>query len=280
MSTKNPVSLPEGYVDFYKAIETWQTELFTRLKKANQPEPQDTIALLRKNEQPLTESVPIQLDPDAYRAAVMAFIDFVAEARQPLAGVLGQIRAALETIDFSELTENAFHGDGDALGKIAQEKGIPGELFLFLLDQAMRPFLQHFALAYQASLLAFDGVFWDKGECPICGWKATFSRVRAKDGQRYLFCEHCFTEWEHRYLGCMHCGNSEPGTIRYLTVDGDDAHQVFVCDECKGYLKTLDERKAKGVADLFIANIETVYLDMIAEEKGFVANPQIKRGMN
>ena len=29
-----PFDLPEGYVEFYKAIESWQNELFFKLKRA------------------------------------------------------------------------------------------------------------------------------------------------------------------------------------------------------------------------------------------------------
>ena len=34
MTNRIPFDLPEGYVEFYKAIESWPNELFFKLKRA------------------------------------------------------------------------------------------------------------------------------------------------------------------------------------------------------------------------------------------------------
>jgi FdhE protein len=64
--------------------------------------------------------------------------------------------------------------------------------------------------------------------------------------------------------------NDEPNTINYISVEDDPAYQIYTCDKCKGYLKTYDERTTGKTTDLFIANIETIYLDLLAQEKGYV----------
>ena len=84
-----------------------------------------------------------------------------------------------------------------------------------------------------------------------------------------MFCDRCFTEWPVRYLYCVHCGNDQAKDIYYLNVESDDAYRLFLCNKCKGYLKTYDERGLGKPTDLFIANVETIYLDILAQEKGY-----------
>ncbi|MGI5911996.1 MAG: formate dehydrogenase accessory protein FdhE, partial [Syntrophomonadaceae bacterium] len=55
----------------------------------------------------------------------------------------------------------------------------------------------------------------------------------------------------------------------YITVENRTAYQIYTCDICKGYLKTFDERQNKCSIDMYIANLETIYLDMIAQNKGY-----------
>jgi FdhE protein len=44
---------------------------------------------------------------------------------------------------------------------------------------------------------------------------------------------------------------------------------VDLCDKCKQYIKTVDTRKTASDPDLNIEDIATMYLDILASEKGF-----------
>jgi molybdopterin-guanine dinucleotide biosynthesis protein B len=46
-------------------------------------------------------------------------------------------------------------------------------------------------------------------------------------------------------------------------------YRVYVCQQCHGYLKTYDERTSGQPVDMYIANISTIYLDMLAQEQGY-----------
>lgn len=280
MTNHAPVDLPEGYVEFYKKIETWQNEIFFRLKKAQNVEKQNVNQVLMERSKPLLGFTDMQIDADLYKGAFIEFSRLVGREREATAHKLDEIIAAIDDMNFVELADHIVNDDKKYFSDLAADKSIAYDLLVFSLDHALRPFLRHFALPYQDAIRDDEDFAWGMGVCPVCGAQANFSRVSLEDGRRFLFCEHCFTEWEYKYLGCIFCGNSEPNTIRYFVLEGDEANQVFVCDKCKGYLKTFDERKGNMKTDLFIAGIETVYLDMIAEEQGYKSNVDVERQMN
>ncbi|MGE5423414.1 MAG: formate dehydrogenase accessory protein FdhE [Ignavibacteriales bacterium] len=280
MTNHNHVELPEGYVDFYKKIETWQNEMFFRLKKAQNIDKQNINLLLKERNKPFLEFNDMSIDPELYKGAFIEFTRMVGQEREATADKLSQIVTAVEGMDFIALADHVVNDDKKFFTDLASQKSIAYDLLVFSLDHALRPFLRHYAMPYQDALRDDEDFSWGFGVCPICGAQANYSRVSLEDGRRFLFCEHCFTEWEYKYLGCIFCGNSEPNTIRFFVVEGDEANQVFVCEKCKGYLKTFDERKGMAKTDLFIAGIETVYLDLIAEEQGYRSNVDVDRQLN
>lgn len=278
MTNRVSVDLPEGYVDFYKAIESWQNELLFRLKRTTEPDGlvEDIPEGIRR---PVLETRGLDLDPEAYKGAFLELVELVKSERDTISEALDRIMTVFSDLDFAEIASRVINDDQRFFDVLASEKGFARELAFFLLDHALRPFLRCYALPYQETM-AQDDFNWQIGICPVCGSQANFSRVRAEDGQRFLFCEHCFTEWQSKYMGCIYCGNTEPNSIRFLVIEGDDANQLFVCEKCKGYLKTFDERKGRMKTDLFIAGIETVYLDLIAEEEGYTNKMENERNLN
>jgi len=46
-------------------------------------------------------------------------------------------------------------------------------------------------------------------------------------------------------------------------------HRIDVCDKCKRYVKTIDSRKTDNVMNLFVENLSTLALDIVADEEGF-----------
>jgi FdhE protein len=279
MSSRITFDLPEGYVEFYKAIESWQNELLFRLKRNTGISKRSDDCILEGIKRPILETRGIDLDPEEYKGAFLELAQLVKKERENIADAMNEIVAVFNCMDFAEIASRIINDDYKFFVELAEEKGLGSELVYFLLDHALRPFLRCYALPYQVSV-AQEDFQWEMSICPVCGSPANFSRVRAEDGQRLLFCEHCFTEWRSKYLGCIYCGNTEPNTIKYLVVEGDDAHQLFVCEKCKGYLKTFDERKGRMKTDLFIAGIETVYLDLIAEEEGYTNKTENERNLN
>jgi FdhE protein len=270
MERQLPVTLPEGYVEFYKKLETLQNEQEIKLKKLINSEKPDSIQLLSHNKKPLINHINIKIDTNLFKELYTQLLDFIKLNRTQSAEIIDKFNKAANDLDFKLLIEKIIEDDYKYIAEIASNANISPELFIFTLDHTLRPFLRIYASPLADTIREETFQYWDfPNICPFCGSKSRIGRLRAGDGRRFMFCDRCFTEWETRALYCVHCGNDEVGTIRYLSIENDPAYQIYVCDKCKGYLKTYDERKKNGAVDLFIANVETVYLDMLANENGY-----------
>lgn len=270
MSKVAPVTLPEGFVEFYEDVESWQNELFFRLKKKHAVgEKMDAVPLVQEEGRPLIELLDFEISIEDYREAFLAFAELVKAKREKSTAFVDKILELRDQLDYGEMLNRLLEDDRLYFARLEKETGVPMNVLMLIAQHSLRPFLRVFALPYEESFRKDENLGWGKGICPVCGAVPSISRVRSHDGRRFLFCEECFTEWEHRYLSCIYCGNDEPSTIKYFVVDGDDANQVFVCEKCKGYLKNYDERKGRARNDMFITNIKTIYLDLLAEQKGY-----------
>lgn len=270
MNRQLPVTLPEGYVEFYKSLETWQNEQEFKLKKIINPEKPDSVQLLSHYKKPLINLINFNIDPGQFKDLYIQLLDFIKINRTGSAEITDKFIKAANGLDFNLLIQKIIEDDYKYIADIATDVNVPSELFTFTLDHTVRPFLRVYASPCADAIREETFQYWDfPNMCPFCGAKSRIGRLRAGDGRKFMFCDRCFTEWETRALFCVHCGNDEVGTIRYLSIENDPAHQIYVCDKCKGYLKTYDERKKNEIVDLFITNVETVYLDMLAQENGY-----------
>ncbi len=270
MNRKVPVDLPEGYVDFFKQLESWQNEKQIRLKNECEFKKYDVLALLAANMKPLLRQKPFHLPISLYQELFTELCSFVSQYRPDTAKFMESLISNSEQLISEQIVQEVLAEESSYLLEKSSELDVPEGLLVFTLDHALRPFLRLFASLYQQELTQDEFQNWQfPAICPICASKSHFSRLRAQDGRRIMFCDRCFSEWEARYLQCVHCGNDEPTSIKYLSIENDDAYRLYTCEKCKGYLKTFDERSSGRNIDLFIANVETIYLDILAQEKGY-----------
>ena len=275
MKTKTPVDLPPGYLDFYKNLESWQNQQQVKLKQAYTPAAVDVVKIMDHTKRSVMQSVDFELDTRMFREVYLELLKFLEEARPETADQIEKIRSAFDQFDFEALPVKVLEGDGTYFASLALKHELAEELLIFTADHTLRPFLRMWAAPYRAAFSEAGFEAWDFATvCPFCAAKSNFSRVRATDGRRFMFCDRCFTEWETRNIYCVHCGNSNPHSISFLTVEGFPAYQAFICEECKGYSKSFDERQKAVRIDPFITNIETIYLDMMAQEKGYTSHEE------
>jgi FdhE protein len=273
MNRRSPVTLPEGYVDFFKNLETWQNVQQTKLKKSHSPIHEDFPEIVARTNKPLLQSLDFDLNADQLREVYQDLLGFLKQERPEVIDSLVKLENKLGQLDFYLLPVKLLEEDQQYFSTLAQEIDVPVELLIFTVDHALRPFLRLWAQPYYQEIAQDDLKSWNiAAMCPFCGSKSHFSRLRSSDGRRFMFCDRCFTEWETRAIYCVHCGNDNPTTIQYISVEGEMAYQIYACEECKGYIKSYDERQKGSQMDLFIANIETVYLDMLAQEKGYTSH--------
>ena len=87
-------------------------------------------------------------------------------------------------------------------------------------------------------------------------------------GARMLHCGLCRMEWLFKRIGCPFCGNEAQDKLRFFSDEKVPAYRVDVCDECKGYLKAVDARVKKEPLCMFVENLATLHLDIVAEREG------------
>ena len=266
-----PVVLPEGYVEFFRDLENWQNEESIKLKQVYQPPRQDIVKALDGNKHALLQQVNPGIDPASLRDTYMRFLAWLENARPAVKAELARLLKQAETFDFQEIAAAFTRGNDVYFAGLADQTGVTTELLFFTIDHALRPYLRIFALPYEEELPNADSLPWDfPANCPVCGAKSHFCRLTNDEGHRLMFCDRCFSEWWIRYIFCPYCGHDRPGDIGFITIENDKSpFKVYVCEKCKGYLKTYDERDGAPSTDLYIANVETIYLDMLAQEKGY-----------
>lgn len=273
MTRQFPVDLPEGYVEFYKQLENWQNEQEIRLKQSYSPEAVYDIQLIAGSNKCLMKQHHFMIDPQQYKNHYLALLELLKIYRPGITEILNDLIKAADNLDFADLPGKLLDDDQNYFSALASRLDVPPELLIFIVDHALRPFLRLLAQPYYQAFTHDDFRHWNQTTiCPFCGSKSHFSRLRLDDGRRFMFCDRCFTEWESPNLYCVHCGNDEPNTINYLSIENDPSYQLYTCEKCKGYLKTYDERESGKTTDLFIANIETIYLDILAQQKGYVTH--------
>lgn len=143
--------------------------------------------------------------------------------------------------------------------------GARPELLNAILQAVARPFVLGCAssLEGQAEYSA-----WRRGYCPVCGAAPDFAYLDTKDGSRWLVCSLCDTEWLFQRLQCPYCGTQDQNALSYLTDDGG-LYRLYLCDNCKGYIKAIDLRQAKGEVMMPLERLNTLDLDSQAQAQGY-----------
>ena len=152
--------------------------------------------------------------------------------------------------------------------KSLPKTGIDKDTLLVALHTAMKPFLSVHA---ETLLTEIEQKRWRRGYCPICGSSPNFSFLsKDQEGARWLVCPRCGTEWLFQRLECPFCGNKEQKKLSYLT-DDNRLYRLYLCEECKGYLKSIDLRVADSDVLVPLEWVATLDLDRQACESGYSA---------
>lgn len=134
-----------------------------------------------------------------------------------------------------------------------------------LLLAAFVPFFS--AYAKQQNHLELGN--WQKGWCPICGQYPINGLNRSGDGRRVFGCWMCETQWSFARLTCPVCSSRRQEGQMVLTALGDLTRRIQVCEDCGHYLKITDCTQAEEDCDLQLENAATIYLDILAQRKGY-----------
>ena len=167
--------------------------------------------------------------------------------------------------------------DVAALQKLAEATPVEEATLALLGRELVKPFLKSFAIQAGKDV-TFEN--WREGFCPICGDTPTLALLsKDEEGKRHLWCARCEFAWTFPRITCPSCKNKDHTKLRFLTTNFREELRIDVCEVCKGYVKTIDERKGdqEEKADFFKENIASLYLDVLAEDEGYFMQPPLPR---
>ena len=157
-----------------------------------------------------------------------------------------------------------------------------GDVVLMVLSLALRAMLEPAQVAAMAAehKAALDGYTTHTKplRCPCCGGEPTLAYVgptEASSGNgRVLYCGQCGAAWEVERVRCPHCGSRSQNKLHYVSVEQDDAHRIYACDDCGRYLRTFFAPDMKGLGAPFVPEVEDVVmatLDAVAQSDDYAA---------
>ena len=143
---------------------------------------------------------------------------------------------------------------------------IGNELMFFIVYHTTNPFIEKASYAYRDRI---DYEKWQQPVCPVCGRKQSMAMLTGDDGTRILQCSTCRSWWSYPRKQCAICMTKDEDKLEYFYSTDDEAHLVYVCNNCKKYIKTTDQRKLDREIDLDIEDLATIDLDFIAKDRGY-----------
>ncbi|WP_418790452.1 formate dehydrogenase accessory protein FdhE [Phosphitispora sp. TUW77] len=147
--------------------------------------------------------------------------------------------------------------------KQPESQNINVGLLKFIFINSVKPFLKAFARSLKnEQVMAAE----NSSLCPVCGGSPDMGHAAKHDGQRYLHCSLCGHEWLCKRLKCPYCLNEDHDSLSVIFIDDVPGCRIDVCEACGSYLKVIMEERGgtKGLSEM--ADIETVFLDILANQ--------------
>lgn len=135
----------------------------------------------------------------------------------------------------------------------------------FLIAAALYPFL---ARAAESVAPRVQPELWMRGVCPVCGGEPDFAFLDEDKGARHLVCARCDADWLYARIGCPFCGNDDAQRLAYFPSE-DQVYRLYVCEQCKRYLKAVDLRQARHRVVWAVERVATAGLDVAAIQEGY-----------
>jgi FdhE protein len=159
------------------------------------------------------------------------------------------------------LSENS-----EALSRAAQSLEVDDQALSFFSYNSIKPSLE--LCARQLETFLDPDLAWEKGYCPVCGTSPVIS-ILGSSGERKLVCGFCWHQWTARRLSCPFCGNTDSKTLSYFFSESEKDCRVYVCEQCRKYLKSVDSREIDRPLIAELEHMATLHFDVKAIEMGY-----------
>lgn len=220
---------------------------------------------------PLLHRQVLRVDGERVRVLLNRLGRTASENGSPKGAAIEQVRAGKQ-LDVAALLGAVIMQDEAAVERIAAAVGIDAPLLATLGGLAALPLL---LACGTASASVVEHANWREGLCPLCAAWPTLAELRGLERRRWLRCGRCGTGWEAADDGCIFCANDDFDTLGYLAPEDErESRRAMVCERCRGYLKTFATLGPLAPAELVLADLTSLELDMAAMEREY-ARPAV-----
>jgi formate dehydrogenase maturation protein FdhE len=253
-------------LEFYQKLVRAQATALKRLTPPAVTLDSDEISSRLAQGQPLVSDAELDLDMEQVRQLFAAVITVFAGYSQ----LFGELPESLRRPGAVDLLTTAavqrwFNGTELPPGL---RRNISRPLLQAIILATLQPFLAGYARAYRDHLDADRPENWRRGYCPVCGGSPDMAYLEKEAGARWLVCSRCDTEWLFQRLQCPYCGTVAQDSLSYFT-DVTEIYRLYVCENCKRYLKAIDLRRAGDEVLWPLERLLTAEMDRQARERGY-----------
>jgi FdhE protein len=206
---------------------------------------------------------------DFWEGPVEFMIPYLEKGFPKIKPELTRLRAAMERghLNLKDCMKALLKGQEEKIDEIALSLETQSLILKFILDQLMKPFLEKRIEGTQSLI---QNLVWHKGYCPLCGSFPELSYLKEKEGQRWLKCSLCGHEWRFMRTKCPFCENDDHEKMELYFVVGREHERAELCYQCKRYIVNIDMRNCAEEVVTEVAAIGMLYLDILAQGKGFL----------
>jgi FdhE protein len=181
---------------------------------------------------------------------------------------LTRLKVAMEKdrLNLKECMKAFLKGQEKKIDEIALTLETQPLVLKFILEQLMKPVLEKSIEGIQSLI---QNLTWLKGYCPLCGSFPELSFLKGDEGQRWLRCALCGHEWRFMRTMCPSCETDDHEKMELYFVEGREHERAELCYQCKRYILNIDTRKRPEEVVTEVAAIGMLYLDILAQGKGF-----------
>lgn len=250
--------LPQ-YLELYRQLLLIQVEANIPHRKSSLTK--DEIAATLRKGTPLLEWDALSINWAVFQKLAQKAATVISELVEPVPKNLKNVNA--DVPHMVELTKAWY--EGSELSSWANTFSVPEELLAAMIHCAIKPFLATHAEALTSLI---DQEQWRRRICPICGRKPDFAFLDKERGARWLLCSRCDTEWLFQRLQCPYCGTQNQNELAYFA-DDKELYRLYVCQQCRTYLKAIDLRRTDSEVLLPLERLLTIDMDRQGREKGY-----------
>jgi FdhE protein len=171
------------------------------------------------------------------------------------------------SLDVHALSVDVIAGDPAGVVQRAANLELDAELVATLLRWTLLPLMEQLA---KHGLSLRKNVYWERGYCPTCGSWPLLGERRGIEQILFFRCGLCASDWQSEHVFCPFCSSRSHVDIAYLYDDSQEATQRAVtCERCHCYYKSVTTLVPLSTPQLFVTDLATLHLDLIAMERSF-----------